>query len=79
MLNGLTTVRTAILRILQSKIEKGDQRHKQWTQRGPKFPKRSPRGPGSPKGDPLCNSVFVLGPIKLSIWQSLLVYNALSL
>ena len=59
MLNGLTTVRTAILRILQSKIEKGDPRHKKGTQdiqRGPKFPKRSPRGPRSPKGDPFCNS-----------------------
>ena len=58
MLNGLTTVRTAILRILQSKIEKGDPRHKKGTQRGPKSPKRSPRGPRDPKGDPLGNSGF---------------------
>ena len=38
MLNGLTTVRTAILRILQSKIEKGDPRHKKGTQ----IPKKVP-------------------------------------
>ena len=38
MLNGLTTVQTAILRILQSKIEKGDPRHKKGTQ----IPKKVP-------------------------------------
>ena len=50
MLNGLTTVRTAILRILQSKIEKGDQRHKQGTQRGPNSQKGPLGDPGPLKG-----------------------------
>ena len=45
MLNGLTTVRTAILRILQTKIEKGDPRHK-------RVPKGNPNSQKGPLGDP---------------------------
>ena len=41
----LTTVRTAILYILRSKIEKGDPKHKKGTQ----FPKKVPNGDPGPQ------------------------------
>ena len=63
------------------KLKKGTQDIK----RGPKGDPNSQKGPLGDPG-PLkgthCVTVYLflkLGPIKLSIWQSLLVYNALSL
>ena len=53
------------------KLKKGDPKHKKGTRRGPNFPKRSPWGPGSPKGDPF----VTVQPIQKKLSETVFFWN----